>query len=171
MDEDDQYWRRTMERAAHDPTRLSTSTSPPKPSLPRNPPAKIKALIAELGLRYRPTAQTDLQAHAALLALLTQDVADLPPDRLDRAIREWVRTQRFMPRAAELVALCQADQQAEAKSARTTGDPLDEARQWVAQRNARLRSSSNGRRDIEWFVDDAGGTALRSIRNAAPGRE
>lgn len=99
-----------------------------------------------------------------MLALLTQDVADMPPDRLDRAIRQWVRTQRWMPRAADLVAACQADQRAEMSGKRNGADPVDDARDWVAQRNARLASDPKGRRGVEWFVDDTGGLALRSTR-------
>lgn len=43
-----------------------------------------------------------------MLALLGQDVADLPFAYLERAVGEWVRNSRFMPKASELVALCQS---------------------------------------------------------------
>lgn len=80
------------------PTRRLTSIE--QPSRPRN--AKTARLIAELGLRYRPTAQADLEAHAAMLALLTRDCADFNPDDLERAIAKWVRTEKWMPKASEL---------------------------------------------------------------------
>jgi hypothetical protein len=80
------------------PTRRLTSTAQP---LPRSN-AKTARLIAELGLRYRPTAQADLEAHAAMLALLTRDCANFNPDDLERAIAKWVRTEKWMPKASEL---------------------------------------------------------------------
>src|SRR5688572_9824409 len=52
---------------------------------PKRIPAKVERLIGELGLRYRPSAQADLEEHAAALALLASDVADIPADLLDRA--------------------------------------------------------------------------------------
>lgn len=63
--------------------------------------------IGDLGLRYRPSAKADLQAHAAALELLCQDVADVPVYLLDKAAKRWVRENRFMPRASELIALAQ----------------------------------------------------------------
>jgi hypothetical protein len=70
-----------------------------------SPPPKIRALVAELGLRYRPASQADLAAHAAQLALLARDLADIDPDALSEAIREHVLFSPFMPKAADLVAL------------------------------------------------------------------
>lgn len=62
-------------------------------------------IIAELGLRYRPIAATDLEAHAEALRLLAQDVFDIPPHLLETAAKTWVRENKFMPRASDLVAL------------------------------------------------------------------
>lgn len=84
------------------PIRPSTCFDKPKPS---SPPAAIKTLIAQLGLRYRPSAQADLEAHAGLLALLARDVADLDPRDLDEAIQKHVRRSPFMPKACELIEL------------------------------------------------------------------
>lgn len=83
------------------PIRHSTSTEQPSS---RND-GKTRRLIAELGLRFRPTAQADLEAHAATLALMTRDLADVNPGALERAIAEHVRCSRFMPKAAELFEL------------------------------------------------------------------
>lgn len=84
------------------PTRASTSCGRESP---RNVPPAIKRLIGELGLRYRPSGQADLEAHAASLALLARDLADVPPHFLERAIRDWVPRSHFMPKASELVEL------------------------------------------------------------------
>lgn len=86
------------------PTRLLTSSV--QPNERRKPSARTARIIGELGLRYRPSAAADLEAHAASLALLTQDVAHMPEDRLEWAAKEWARTERFMPKACELIALC-----------------------------------------------------------------
>ena len=64
-------------------------------------------MIGELGLRYRPSAQADLEAHAAAIALLARDVADIPPAYLRQAIDQWVRRSPFMPKASDLVSLAQ----------------------------------------------------------------
>jgi hypothetical protein len=86
------------------PTRHLTSYEQPEQR--KQPSARIARIIGELGLRYRPSAAADLEAHAASLALLTQDVAHMPEDRLEWAAKEWARTERFMPKACELIALC-----------------------------------------------------------------
>jgi hypothetical protein len=86
------------------PTRLSTCS---EPASPRNVPSAVKRLIGELGLRYRPSAQADLEAHAGTIALLARDLADVPPVYLERAIRKWVLTSHFMPKASDLVELAQ----------------------------------------------------------------
>lgn len=71
---------------------------------PRKVPSAIKALVAELGLRYRPSAQADLDEHAASLALLACDLADVPPDLLRRAIGQHVVSSPYMPKASDLIA-------------------------------------------------------------------
>ena len=65
-------------------------------------------LIGELALRYRPSANTDAEVHAASIALLARDLADIPPHYLERAITEWVRNNRWMPKACELIDLAKA---------------------------------------------------------------
>ena len=66
-------------------------------------------IIGELGLRYRPSAQADLEAHAEALRLLAEDVADVPSNLLEVASKRWVRENRFMPKASELVALARGE--------------------------------------------------------------
>jgi len=66
--------------------------------------AKTERLIGELGLRYRPSAQADLEEHAASLALLTRDLADIPPDLLERAIHDHVTNSPYLPKASDLIA-------------------------------------------------------------------
>jgi hypothetical protein len=69
-------------------------------------PPKIARIIGELGLRYRPSVQADLEAHATTLALLTRDVAQMRPETLERAAQRWAQTSPYMPKAAELIAMC-----------------------------------------------------------------
>lgn len=58
--------------------------------------------MAELGLRYPPRNTVDEAEHAARIALLAEDCADLNPNWLDMAAREWARKEPFLPRACEL---------------------------------------------------------------------
>lgn len=108
-------------------------------------PPKVAKVIAELGLRYRPSAQADLEAHAAALALLTRDVAHIHPDLLERAGKQWVQQERFMPKASELIAIAQK------LSARPDASPLDphECADWA---NARMKTEHVGH--MRWEVVD-----------------
>lgn len=91
--------------AGRAPTLPSTYSAPrAAPKKPSVPPA-IGRIIGELGLRYRPSVSADLEAHAEAIRLLTEDVADVPPHLLEAAAKRWVRENRFMPKASELVAL------------------------------------------------------------------
>jgi hypothetical protein len=126
------------------PIRRSTSSERPVPP-------KIARLIGELGLRYRPSVQADMEAHAATLALLTRDVSHLDPNLLEAATRRWVQSERFMPKAAELIELCRKLKPA------TGGDPHKQA----DEGNERLRVM--GRGDIHWVVKN--GQAVLEWRN------
>lgn len=55
-----------------------------------------------LGLRYPPASSVDRDAHAARVALLAEDCADIDPAWLDHAAREWAKSEPFMPRACEM---------------------------------------------------------------------
>jgi hypothetical protein len=116
------------------PTRRLTSSE-------QRVPPKIARIIGELGLRYRPSAQADLEAHAASLALLARDVADVDPARLECAANHWARTEKFMPRASELRALV-------AKF----GDRDRAAALNVERANAEL--AAKGRDDVHWVIRD-----------------
>jgi hypothetical protein len=97
--------------ADRDPTQLSTCSTKPNENFRRSKPsAKIRDLIARLGLRYRPTNQADLEAHAGMLALLAEDLADVPTDLLERAVQHHVATSPYMPKAADLIRLAQSFQ-------------------------------------------------------------
>lgn len=93
-------------------TQASTYSAPP--SAPSKPtvavPPVIGEIIGKLGLRYRPSGQADLEAHAEGIRLLAEDVADIPPPLLDEAARRWARESKFMPRASELRALARTIQ-------------------------------------------------------------
>lgn len=131
-----------------DRTPASTCSDRPR----QKPPREIRELVAKLGLRYRPSAQADLEAHAATIALLACDLADVPPRYLERAINQHVTQSPFMPKASELMALVQQLQDSEGRRSDT---PL--ADRW----NAAL--AAEGRHDIRWR-DDNGQMKLESTR-------
>ena len=58
--------------------------------------------MGKLGLRYPPANSVDRDAHAARVALLAEDCADIPEDWLDEAARRWAKAQPFFPRTCEL---------------------------------------------------------------------
>ncbi len=127
--------------AGRDLTQLSTYSEPQNVPRKKSVPAAIGRIIGELGLRYRPSAQADLEAHARALKLLTEDVADVPAHLLEDAAKKWVRDNRFMPRASELIELARAtlandrrgtnfaEQQLKAHCERLNGMNLD--RHWA----------------------------------------
>ena len=98
----------------------SPSSERDKPTSQRSVPGAIKTLIGEIGLRYRPSAQADLEEHAAGLALLACDVAELSPELLRSAIRQHVAQSPYMPKASELIALARA-----AGERRSKANPAD----------------------------------------------
>lgn len=128
------------------PARRSNSGNVVPFAKPRKPSAKTERLIGELGLRYRPSAQADFEEHAASLALLAIDVADVPPDYLEMAVRKWSRESKFMPKASELIALAQQFMVPPGK--------ID----WVQRGNDHLKSI--GRFDIHWIRDVNGDLKL-----------
>ena len=98
----DDAWMDNPVFADRDLTLHSTYEMPPEPPPPPIVPPIVGEIIGNLGLRYRPSGQADLVAHAEALKLLSQDVADIPPPLLDAAAKHWVRESKFMPRASEL---------------------------------------------------------------------
>jgi hypothetical protein len=65
----------------------------------------VAKIVSELGFRFRPSSQADLETHAHTLRLLTEDLADVPVSLLDEAARRWALSKPFLPKASELVAL------------------------------------------------------------------
>lgn len=128
--------------------RAQPSTSSNVLPLRRPPSAAIKRIIGELGLRYRPSAQADLEEHAACLALLARDVADIPPDILRRAVDRHVAISPYMPKACELI---------EASKALLRG-PIEGEIDWVTIGNRTLNEI--GRHDIRWSRDEGGALVL-----------
>ena len=112
----------------------------------------MKRLILELGLRYRPSAQADLESHSATIALLAQDVADVPPHLLEQAIRQHVLNSPYLPKASDLIAIARG-----LLPARTvTNSALSLAQRY----NARMDQEQGARRDILWRTDESGAPYL-----------
>lgn len=120
------------------------STKPPK----KNTPPAIKRIVAELGLRYRPASGAALEDHRRAIELLADDLADIPPDRLEVASREWVRGNSFMPRAADLVRLVQS--QISAPSTSASRDEFKARMAMLGNQNL----DEQGRTDIRWIVEN-----------------
>jgi hypothetical protein len=104
-------------------------------------------MIMRLGLRYRPNNREDIDVHSERLDLLASDLADLPPEALQRAIDRWVLAHPFMPKASELAALAQEDELARPGAGGWV--PLEEQ---AARRNANLKAAGNKR--IRWLIED-----------------
>jgi hypothetical protein len=84
------------------PTLPSTYSEPP---MRKSPDPRLVKIISELGLRFRPLATADQEAHAAQVALLVQDLEGTDTALLAEAAREWIRTEKWMPKAADLLEL------------------------------------------------------------------
>jgi hypothetical protein len=79
------------------PTQPSNFSARPVP-----PSARTVEIMSSLGLRYPPANSVDRDAHAARVALLAEDCADIPDEWLDEAAKRWAKSQPFFPRACEL---------------------------------------------------------------------
>lgn len=99
--------------------------------------------MAKLGLRYRPSAQADLEAHAGALALLAQDLADIPPDLLERAIRDHATSSPYLPKASDLV-----------ERAKAYVPPPGEIDQHAICARGNAHLAMLGRHDVRWTVED-----------------
>lgn len=83
------------------PTRSASNTG----RSARQPHPQVMKIVTELGLRYRPLATADQEAHTLAVGLLAKDLIDADPAKLTRAAQEWARNERFMPKACDLLAI------------------------------------------------------------------
>lgn len=74
----------------------------------RMPSARTLEIVGKIGLRFPPANSVDREAHAARVALLAEDCADIDPDLLDATAREWAQRERFFPKAVELRELARS---------------------------------------------------------------
>lgn len=124
------------------------SNVPATRSAPKQPPASIKRMILELGVRFRPSSPAMLDGHNAQVAALIADVADMPPHLLERAVSDLSRESRFMPKAADLIAKC--------KGYTTPSKP--DANVWERRRNEgnRMAIRDNMASKMHWIVSNGG---------------
>lgn len=138
--------------ADSDQTDASTCSSPPKR---KSVPASIRSLISGLGLRYAPSAAADLEAHAARVALLAEDLADAEPWKLQQAIAQHVNASPYLPKASDLRELMR-------DIGRRPGD--EECVDVVGFRNAELEAKGS---PLRWAwnnpSDRAAGTHLTTL--------
>lgn len=118
-------------------------------------PASIRSLISKLGLRYEPSSRADLEAHAARVALLAEDMAEAEPWKLQQAIARHVAHSPYLPKASDLNEIMAA------LTPRRSNDYVDV----VTPANARLEAEG---KDIRWAWNDprdwGAGTHLYSIK-------
>lgn len=149
---DEPIFSKALVLAESDPIDASTWSSQPKPKFV---PASIASLIGKLGLRYEPSSRADLDAHAARVALLAEDMADAEPWKLQQAIARHVARSPFLPKASDLNEIM------DGISPRRSNDYIDV----VTPANARLEAEG---KDIRWAwnnpEDWGAGTHLYSIR-------
>lgn len=88
-----------------------------------------------------------------MLALLASDLADLPPDLLDRAIEDWAVRSPYMPKAYDLVQLAKGYLDKPSKPSAAT--PNDWETKAHAANDA-LGARQDGRRDIRWVATHEG---------------
>lgn len=142
---------------ARDQTLPSTCSSKPSETYKPKPSAKIRDLISRLGLRFRPTNAADLAAHAGMLAMLADDLSDVPVDLLDRAIQRQVLVSPYMPKAADLIrAAKEIDSEQRAKLPPRTGRSY-------AHDLAALYNSQSANDNVEWYVDSTDHIRLGDI--------
>lgn len=105
-------------------------------------PAVIKKLVAELGLRYPITSQTDAPAHASRLALLAMDLRAMPPHVLKQSIERYVVIpgKNFLPKAAELVEIARSIIEREQSNQRKHPTDLDGYVQWFNENHTFARA-------------------------------
>jgi hypothetical protein len=149
MDTKDFSRQRTAEMTSEAYQELGPTS--PASSAPRMPPASILKIMGELGLRYRPLATADQEDHQATVLLLARDLSHVDPVKLAKAAEHWGRTERFMPKACDLIALM-----ARSKTSHDQQEICDRA-------NARMASDPDGRRDIRWVVSH-GRATLEFVR-------
>jgi hypothetical protein len=111
------------------------------PSSMKRPDNRLLKAVMELGLRYRPLGAADQEAHTAQVALLAKDLAGVDPDKLTRAAQEYARTERFMPKACDLLAIINR-----AKS--NNADSEDNLKRLAAKYNC----AEWMRDDLQWVV-------------------
>lgn len=108
-----------------------------------------------MGLRYEPSSKSDLEAHAARVALLAEDMADADPRKLEQAIERHVARSPYLPKASDLNEIM-----AEIGKPRGQADYVDV----VGIRNAELTASGSHLRWAWNNPEDRGaGTHLYSI--------
>jgi hypothetical protein len=155
----DTDWQQIIKRnlAAATPPSTCSETQwegdlPPRPKATRG----HRQAIAELGLRFRPAATEEHEAHAFRLELLAVDCADLAPGLLRMACDVVAREARFLPSAAELRAAAQRiveerQRVRDAAAYQATGQPMPVA----GDKAAAYARANRMARDKGWRVMQA----------------
>jgi hypothetical protein len=100
--------------------------------------------VTELGLRYRPLATADQEDHQAGVLLLARDLDGADNDKLARAASDWVRTERFMPKASDLLGRM-------AKMV-SNEEVIQRRRGWIERGNSLL--AAEGRHGLQWVCNN-----------------
>lgn len=117
---------------------------------------KHNDLVGRIGLRYRPNDRTDLVSHRGKLAILLEDLADIPIKYLEMAEAKWVRSAKgkWMPTAADLIELAR-NQYAAARQ------PSGDRPNYTSAAYIDFANQNRRRKDVTWYRDENGDCSLR----------
>lgn len=126
---------------------MDTNDPPRKTDGPVIAPA-LRSLINNLDLRYpRPASQSTDQRDGQL-KLLAEDISSLPIEMIERAVKHWIMTSAYMPKAADIANLVKGFLAAE-------GSKVNNAPALAAARNAKI-DAENPSFGARWIGDQHG---------------
>lgn len=108
--------------------------------------ATVTKIISDLAIRYQPSANADMAAHASKVAMLIKDVSHVPAHLLQAAADEWAKRSPYLPKASELIEVARTKRDV----SRFKGESL--ASRYNAQRQ---------RDDVIWEDIPGGGVRIR----------
>lgn len=109
---------------------------------------RLRKLIQSLDDRYPPAANQSTDQRKRQLQLLAEDIAAVPVEMAERAVKHWIVTSAFMPKAADVFKLVN-----NFRSVGTATSSEDNAWRLAQNRNAQMDIEPNARQSIRWIVE------------------